>query len=55
MQYRSFEDLNRALFQNLHKALANVDLMIGIPLSGLMAANIFIESSYRQVREIRDI
>jgi len=40
MQYRSFEDLHRTIVKNLHKVPTDVDLIIGIPRSGLMAANI---------------
>jgi len=40
MQFRSFEDLHRTIVKNLHKVPSDVDLIIGIPRSGLMAANI---------------
>jgi len=40
MQFRTFEDLHRTIVKNLHKVPADVDLIIGIPRSGLMAANI---------------
>jgi hypoxanthine phosphoribosyltransferase len=40
MQYRSFEDLHRTIVRNLHKVPSDLDLIIGIPRSGLTVANI---------------
>jgi len=40
MNYRSFDDMNRTIAQNLHKVPTDIDLIVGIPRSGLMAANI---------------
>ena len=40
MQFRSFENLNRTIAENLHKVPKDIDLIIGIPRSGLMAATI---------------
>lgn len=39
MQYRSFADLSDALLQNLHRLPGDIDLVVGIPRSGLLAAN----------------
>lgn len=38
--YRSFNDLNTTIVKNLYKIPADTDLIIGVPRSGLMAANI---------------
>lgn len=40
MNYRTIEDLNTLILNNLHKIPSNIDLIIGIPRSGLMVANI---------------
>ena len=40
MNFRSFSDMNRTITQNLHKVPSNIDLILGIPRSGLMAANV---------------
>lgn len=38
--YRSFNDLNATIVKNLYKIPADKDLIVGVPRSGLMAANI---------------
>lgn len=40
MNYRSIEDLNRTIVSNLSKVPAGTDLIVGIPRSGLLAANL---------------
>lgn len=40
MQYRSIADLNATLFDNLSKLPAKIDLVVGIPRSGLLVANL---------------
>lgn len=40
MNYRSFSDLNNAILNNLHKFPHNVDLIVGIPRSGMLPANL---------------
>jgi uncharacterized HAD superfamily protein len=40
MHYRSISDLNRTIVGNLHKLPRDLDLVVGIPRSGLLAANI---------------
>lgn len=40
MHYRSVEDLNRYIVDNLHKIPADTDLIVGVPRSGLLAANL---------------
>lgn len=40
MNYRSIEDLNRYLAANLDKVPLGVDLIVGVPRSGLLAANL---------------
>lgn len=39
VNFRSYADLNQAIALNLHKIFAPVDLVVGIPRSGLLAAN----------------
>lgn len=38
-QYRSIKDLNQCIIENLHKNPPDVDLVVGMPRSGLLAAN----------------
>jgi uncharacterized HAD superfamily protein/hypoxanthine phosphoribosyltransferase len=40
MHYRSIDDMNQVILRNLHKVPEDVDLVVGIPRSGLLAANI---------------
>ena len=40
MNYRSLEDLNRHIASGLYKVPAGTDLIVGIPRSGLLAANL---------------
>ena len=40
INYRSFEDLNKAILQSLHKFPHKVDLIIGVPRSGMLPANL---------------
>ncbi|MEX0928908.1 MAG: hypothetical protein WD266_01445 [Balneolales bacterium] len=40
MEYRSFGDLSRTITANLHKIPDDVDLVAGIPRSGLLAGNL---------------
>jgi uncharacterized HAD superfamily protein/hypoxanthine phosphoribosyltransferase len=40
MQYRSVSDLNQTIIRNLHKLPRELDLVVGIPRSGLLAANL---------------
>jgi orotate phosphoribosyltransferase len=40
MNYRSLEDLNRAITNNLAKVPLETDLIVGVPRSGLLAANL---------------
>ncbi|MGV3656463.1 MAG: phosphoribosyltransferase family protein [Chitinophagaceae bacterium] len=41
MNYRSFADLSQDIKSNLHKVPRDVSLIVGIPRSGLLAANLF--------------
>ncbi len=41
MHYRSIADMNDAIVRNLHRLPRDVDLVVGIPRSGLLAANLF--------------
>lgn len=40
MNYRTINELNTLILNNLYKLPSNIDLIIGIPRSGLMVANI---------------
>lgn len=40
MNYRTINDLNTLILNNLYKIPKNIDLIVGIPRSGLMVANI---------------
>lgn len=40
MNYRSFADMNTDIVRNLHKFPHDVDLVVGIPRSGMLPANI---------------
>lgn len=41
MNYRSLADLNDTIIRNLHRLPRDIDLVVGIPRSGLLAANLF--------------
>ena len=40
MQYRSISDLNNVIVNNINKFPKNIDLVVGVPRSGLLAANL---------------
>ncbi|MBT8092754.1 MAG: phosphoribosyltransferase, partial [Gammaproteobacteria bacterium] len=40
MNYRSVRDLNRIIVENLHQVPDDVDLIVGVPRSGALAANL---------------
>lgn len=40
MQYRSIADMNDVLLRNLHRFPKDIDLVVGVPRSGLLAANL---------------
>lgn len=40
MNYRSFENLNRSIIENMHLLPEDIQLIVGVPRSGLLAANI---------------
>lgn len=40
MNFKTYEDLTNCIINNLHKIPRNVDLVVGIPRSGTMVANI---------------
>lgn len=40
MNFRTYEDLTKCIVKNLHKIPRDVDLIVGIPRSGTMVANI---------------
>lgn len=41
MHYRSIADMNDAIVRNIHRLPKDIDLVVGIPRSGLLAANLF--------------
>lgn len=41
MHYRSIADMNDAIVRNLHRLPNDIDLVVGIPRSGILAANLF--------------
>lgn len=41
MHYRSIADMNDAIVQNLHRLPRDIDLVVGVPRSGILAANLF--------------
>lgn len=40
MNYRSISELNRIIVENIHRIPTDVDLVVGIPRSGMLAANL---------------
>lgn len=40
LEYRSIADMNRLILENLHKLPKNIDLVVGIPRSGMLPANL---------------
>ena len=40
MNFRTFGDLNRTIFSHIHTLPKDIDVVAGIPRSGLLAANI---------------
>lgn len=41
MHYRSIADMNDTIVRNLHRLPNDIDLVVGIPRSGMLAANLF--------------
>lgn len=40
IEYYSFSDMNRTILENLHKLPCNIDIVVGIPRSGMLPANL---------------
>lgn len=40
IEYRSISDMNEAILRNLHKLPRDIDLVVGIPRSGMLPANL---------------
>ena len=40
MNYRSINDLNKTIIDNLYLLPRDIDLIVGVPRSGLLAANL---------------
>ena len=49
MNYRTLNDLNSQFIKNLYKIPKNIDLIIGIPRSGLLLANLIALYLNKQV------
>lgn len=41
MHYRSINDMNDAIIRNLHRLPRDIDLVVGVPRSGILAASLF--------------
>jgi orotate phosphoribosyltransferase len=52
MNYRSLADLNQTILSNLHKIPRDSDLVVGIPRSGLLAANIIALHRNRPLTDV---
>ena len=40
MHYRSISDMNDAIVRNLHRLPRDIDLVVGVPRSGILAATL---------------
>src|SRR5262245_26615315 len=52
MQFKSIADLNAAIIGNLHRFSADVDLVVGVPRSGLLAASILALHANRPLADL---
>lgn len=55
MNYRSFSDMNDAIVRNLAKFPHDVDLVVGIPRSGMMPANLlamYLNKPYTSIEQV---
>ena len=50
--YRSINDLSLSIRKNLYKIPENIDLIVGIPRSGMLAANIIALLSNKQLTDL---
>ena len=55
MNYRSLSDLSEAIRMNLHRLPGDVDLVVGIPRSGLLAANVIALLLNLPLASVRDL
>lgn len=52
LEYRSIADMNEAILNNLHKLPHDIDLVVGIPRSGMLPANLialYLNKSYTDI------
>lgn len=57
MNYRSIEDLNKAILNNIHKFPRNIDLIVGIPRSGMLPANLlalYLNKPYTDIESFKE-
>lgn len=55
MNYRSFADMNRAIVKNLHRFPHDMDLVVGVPRSGMMPANmlaVYMNKPFTSVEQL---
>lgn len=52
MQYRSIADMNATIARNLHRLPADIDLVVGIPRSGMLAANLLSLTANIQMTDL---
>ena len=48
MHYRSISDMNDAIVRNLHRLPRDIDLVVGVPRSGILAAYQKLEPRLRE-------
>lgn len=52
MQYRSIADMNATIARNLHRLPGDIDLVVGIPRSGMLAANLLSLTANIQMTDL---
>ena len=52
MNYRSIADLSHTIRENLHKIPRDIDLIVGVPRSGILPANIIALSSNLKITDL---
>lgn len=55
MEYRSFEDLNRAIVKNLKRIPGDADLVVGVPRSGMLAATIIALHMHLPLTDVKGL
>ena len=57
LNYKSIEDLNKTIFNNIHKFPKNIDLIVGIPRSGMLPANLialYLNKPYTDIESFKE-